>query len=195
MIRHDCEQGSMEWYRIKLGVPSASNFHKIITPGGKASTQAAAYMYRLIAEKLLLESMDSDINTEWVQRGREQEPYAAAQFEFAENVELERVGFVTDDKRRLGCSPDRLIKGRNESLEVKCPSPWVQIGYLLDGPGTDYKPQVQGQLMIGEFDSVHFYAFHPRMPAFHRITHRDQTFMKTMVPLLDQFLETLQRET
>jgi hypothetical protein len=56
-----CEQGSMDWYRLRMGIPTASQFHKIVTPGGKLSEQRHAYMYRLIAERLLMESMDQPL--------------------------------------------------------------------------------------------------------------------------------------
>ena len=32
MKRFDCEQGSPEWFALRRGVPTASEFHRIITP-------------------------------------------------------------------------------------------------------------------------------------------------------------------
>ena len=37
------EQGSNEWIAARLGLPTASNFDKIITPGGKLSTSSRKY--------------------------------------------------------------------------------------------------------------------------------------------------------
>lgn len=191
-----CEQGSGEWYRLKMGKPSASNFHKIMTPATmKPSTQARSYMYRLIAERLLMESMEQQLHVEWIEAGKENEPNAVAQFEFMHGLELERVGFVTTDDGRIGCSPDRLVKDKSEAVEIKCPAPWTMIGYLLDGPGADYKPQVQGQLMVGEFERVHFYAYNTRMPALHIITEPDPAYMKTLGRLVSDFAEELDRMT
>ena len=196
MKHHKVDQGSAEWYNARLGVPTASNFHKILTPTGKASTQASCYMYRLIAEKLLRDTMDDQIgHVQWVEHGLMEEPHAAQQFEFITELQLEPAGFITTDDDRLGCTPDRLVKGRNEAVEIKCKSPPLQIGYLLDGPGNDYRPQVQGQLLVGEFDKVHFYAYHPRMPAFHDITRRDEPYLKLLGPALQAFLQVLEEKT
>jgi hypothetical protein len=178
-----------------MGIPTASMFHKIVTPGGKLSEQRHAYKYRLIAERLLAESMDHPISVEWVERGKELEPYAIKNFQFQYEVELEPIGFVTDDHGLVGCSPDGLIKGTNEAVEIKCPAPWTQIGYLLDGLSNDYKPQVQGQLMVGGFDRVHFYAYHDRMPPLHLVTLPDLSFQKIVFRLVLDFCEELDRAT
>jgi hypothetical protein len=195
---HRVDQGSAEWYKLRLGIPTASMFHKIVTPGGKESTQARAYMYRLIAERLLRDTMDQMPYVEWAERGKVVQPQAEQQFELVNEVKLEPGGFVTTDDGRLGCSPDALVMIKGvpcEPVEIKCPAPWTQIGYLLDGPGNDYKPQVQGQLYVGAFDLAHFYAYHPQMPAAHVQTERDQKFMKTMADLLERFLDTLDKDT
>ena len=82
-----------------------------------------------------------------------------------------------------------------EAVEIKCPMPWTQIGYLLDGPGEHYQPQVQGHLYIGEFERVHFYSWHPRMPPVYAITTRDDAYIRTMARLLADFCDELADET
>jgi len=189
------QQGSPEWYQVRLGIPTASEFHRILTPGGQPSKQARPYMYRLIAERVLGESMDDRFTgTEWMHRGKREEPNAAAQFAFTNDMVLEEVGFVTTNDGRMGCSPDRLISGRNEIVEVKAPAPWTQVGYLLDGPGDQYKAQVQGQLLIGEYECVHFYAWHPRMPPVHIVTLRDEPYLKLLDRHLQEFVDQLDEE-
>ena len=193
---HRVDQGTAEWHALRIGIPTTSNFHRIITPGGKPSTKARPYLYRLIAEILLNEPMDDGLGRlEWVERGKIEEPNAAAQLEFTRDMQLEPVGFITTDDGRLGCTPDRLVTGKNEAVEIKCPAPWTQIGYMLDGPGEDYKPQVQGQLYVGEFERVHFYSWHPRMPPVYAITTRDEKYIKDMARMLAEFLDDLADET
>lgn len=195
-VYRNFEQGSADWYRCRLGIPTASQFNKIITPArGELSSQAKGYMYRLIAERLLKDSMDDQINVEWIERGKEMQPAAAAQFQLVNDLTVEPVGFITTDDGLWGCSPDYLVKGKREGVEVKCPAPWTQIQYLLDGPGVDYRPQVQGQLLIGEFEVNHFYAFHPRMPARHIVTLRDEEYIRKMTFALIEFTELLAQET
>ena len=45
--------------------------------------------------------------------------------------------------------------------------------------------------MVGEFDRVFFYSYHPRMPAFDIVTNRDKAFIKIMEQLLLDFCEQL----
>ena len=187
------EQGSAEWYRLRLGKPTSSNFHKIVTPKGEPSKQATKYMYRLIAERLLNETMDDEIGfVKWVAAGREQEPYAVKQFEFVNEVELEPGGFVTSNDGRIGASPDRLFKGHKESLEIKSPAPWTQLQYLLEGPDDAYIAQTQGHLLVGdEFDAVHFYAFNERTPPFYKVILRDQRYQGVLASALNVFCDKL----
>lgn len=190
----DCQQGSVEWYAARIGRPTSSQFHKIITPTGKVSSQAQAYMYRLVAERLLRETMDDYLGSvQWAERGKMLEHDAAAQFEFSHEVKLKPVGFVTTDDGRVGCSPDRFITGRRESVEIKCPAPWNHVKYLLEGPGDDYKPQVQGQLFVAELDAVHFYSYHPRCPPVEFTVYRDEFYIRMMAALLANFLQHLDR--
>lgn len=190
------EQGSTRWYELRLGIPTASNFNKIITPKGDKSKQARKYQYRLIAERLLKESQDDQLGmVRWVEHGNENEPKAAAMYEFTNEMRLEPGGFVTTDDGRIGCSPDRLLDSGRQALELKAPAPWTQVGYLLDGPGDDYRPQVQGQLYVGGFEAVHFYSYHPQMPAVHLVTPPDRGFQRLLQPTLNAFCDELDQLT
>jgi hypothetical protein len=203
---HRCAQYSDHWHQLHIAIPTASNFHKILTPGGAKSGQWSKYMHRLIAEKLLNEHLPERPTTEeresknyWMDRGIEMEPIAVKAFEKEHEMQLEPVGFVTS-LGRLGCSPDGLIVGKNESVEIKAPAPWTQVSYLLaeendpKGPWKDYRPQVQGQLLVGGFDCVHFYTFHPRMPRRYVVTLPNSGYMATLRQALDDFLGDFDKE-
>ena len=193
--RYFVDQGTPEWHHLRLGIPTASQFHRIITPAGKPSAQANQYRNQLIAERLLLEPTESRVDhIQWVERGKFEEPHAASQFEFVTGLELEPIGFITNDEKSLGCSPDRLVVGRNEAVEIKCPQAGTHIGYLLDGL-TDYRAQVQGQMLVGGFDRVHFYSWHKRMPPKRIITERDEEYIALMAKELARFVEELDTKT
>jgi hypothetical protein len=151
MIIHDCVQGSERWHRLRLGIPTASCFSKIVTPGGKLSKQSDAYLRRLLAEWLYgapLEDPESTYRSEWMQRGHDLEESAVHAYEFQTGHTAEKVGFVTDDDGKLGCSPDRLI-GETGLLEIKVPAPPTHVGYMLTGSiEQEYTPQLQGQLLL-----------------------------------------------
>ena len=186
MIHHDVDQGSTEWLKLRIGIPTASNFHKIVTPTGKLSKQSRHYAFFLVAEKLLNQSLESLQGLEWIERGKELEPAAVKMFEFERDVETRPCGFITTDDMRMGCSPDRLV-GTNGALELKCPAPQTHVAYMLDGFGDDYVPQVQGQLLIGEFAYVDRYSYHPELPPVLVRTHRDEAFISTLSGALEQF--------
>jgi hypothetical protein len=193
----DVMQGSDEWHRLRLGIPTASSFDKIVTPK-KCQLSASAYKYalQLVAERLLNEPTMSLDASAWMERGREMEPDAVRQYEFAEDVKTVPVGFITDDAGTMGCSPDRIVLSEQRiGLEVKCPSPAVHLGYLLDGKPDEYKPQVQGQILIAELDRADFYSFHPRMPAALIRTVRDDDYIDKLCSALGAFNELLHELT
>jgi hypothetical protein len=200
---HNVDPYTQEWWKARLGIPTASQFHRIITNGGKPSAQAREYMACLVAERLLgRTSQHRSVNTEWVERGNMLEPEALLKFQqVAYNKPpyrqfiLKTVGFVTTDDGRMGCSPDAMIEGSVEAVEAKCPSDHVHMGYLLDGPGNDYKAQVQGQLLVGGWDKVHFFSYHPRMPYCWREIGRDKKYLALLKPMMDEFCDELDRMT
>jgi hypothetical protein len=192
---HVVDQGTEAWWKLRRGIPTASQFHKIITPTGKPSAQARPYLYKLVAERLLNETMEDNTNTPWMEWGKQMEAEAIIKFQEKKELILERISFVTSDDGRIGCSPDCLVKGSVEAVEIKCPAPWTQMGYLLDGPGNDYRPQVQGQLLVGSWEAVHFFAYHPRMPSRYDYTQRDKAYIKLMDDLLDKFCDDLDEQT
>ncbi len=187
-----CEQGSADWYFARLGIPTASCFDQIVTPAkGQLSKSSVKYAYRLITERLLNTPTESLEGQQWMERGKELEPRAVAQYEFVTEFETEPVGFITTDDGQIGASPDRLIKGKTIGLEIKCPAPHTHLGYLLDGPGETYRPQVQGQLYVAELERADFYSYHPRMPAYTLATPRDEPYIKLLAAALNAFNEQL----
>lgn len=75
--------------------------------------------------------------------GIPREPETREQFAHSQHVDLKLVGFVASDDGKLGCSPEALIKGRQDGLEINVPTAPVHVGYMLDGPDLTYKGQVQ----------------------------------------------------
>jgi hypothetical protein len=57
-IFHEGAQYSEEYDRLKIGIPTSSNFHKIITPQGKPSRQWRDYACVLIAERILQQRIE-----------------------------------------------------------------------------------------------------------------------------------------
>jgi len=190
---HAVEQGTDEWRKLRMGIPTSSAFERILTAGGKPSIQARAYAFQLIAEKMLGRPLDDFGGTYWMQRGTELEPEAARAYEFQQQVDTQKVGFITNDAGTIGCSPDRLVLGHPGALEVKCYSPQNHIAVAVDGFGDKHIPQVQGQLLIGEFEWVDRWAYHPDMPPVRVRTFRDEDYIAKLAEALEKFQEMMAR--
>lgn len=200
------QQGAPDWFRLRAGIPTASAFDQIVTPK-KGEPAAARYKYacRLIAERLLRWQADSLDQIEHIEDGRRNEPFAVAQLQAVAGIETHRVGFVTTSDGRFGASPDRAIGGTPAlavedgslscTVEVKSPSIPRQFEYCLLGQGDAYRCQVQGQLYVAEADKAIWYSYHPRMPACHVETGRDEDFIAKLRDGLERFSDELEEMT
>lgn len=161
MIVVDCEQGTDEWWQARLGMPTASEFDKILTPAKlEPSRSATLYMDKLIGE-WIRGKPDETFQSEWMKRGHEVEDEARQYYAFMYDCEPEQVGFCKTDDGSCGCSPDALI-GDDGGLEIKCVSPGVQIGYWRDGRlPLAYKLQVIGSLYVTGREYWDFLSYHP----------------------------------
>lgn len=190
------EQGSEAWLALRIGIPTASMFGKIVTTKkAELSAQAHSYALRLVAERLLntpATLFGGDYSGPWMERGKDMEPLAVAQYQFQFEVETIPVSFITTDDGRIGCSPDRLVVSEKRiGLEIKSPSPQVHLGYLLDGVDDDYKPQIQGQLLVGEFERVDLYSYNPSMPPALIQTVPDEPYVAKLRAALLRFVDIL----
>ena len=190
MITLNVEQGSAAWLAVRRGIPTASQFDKLITAKKlQPSEQAPKYRNLLLAEWLLGANLDEDAS-QFMERGSALEEGAFDFYEMRQDVDVERVGFVLRDDRRTGCSPDGLV-GADGGLELKCPSPQVHLGYLLDGMGDAYKAQVQGCLLICEREWWDWLSYHPTLPPVLVRCYRDEPFLKALSGILNAFCDHL----
>lgn len=182
------DQRSPEWYAARLGVPSASNFAKVVTPGGKKSTQVESYLNRLVADIITGRSDQQEPN-EAMQRGTELEPEARSYYELIMGP-VEEVGFCIHDDG-FGCSPDGMV-GDDGLLEIKCPLAHTHVEYLRDDciPSI-YVPQVQGQLLVTGRKWCDFLSYHPDMKPLLVRVERDEKFCATLHEALKELVENI----
>lgn len=183
----DVIQGSEQWEQIRKGVPTASNFDRIITPAkGQLSAEYKAYAAELLAETMC--DVVPMLPTQWMEWGSENEPYAVEAYETLTGLHTVMAGFVwPDDHERYGCSPDRLV-GDDGLLEIKCPKPGLVVQFHADGEFPKaYKPQVQGQLLITGRAWCDFVAYHPQLKPFMLRVGRDEKYIEKLRIALDVF--------
>lgn len=186
---HNVKQNTPEWLQLRLGIPTSSEFHKLLTPKGKLSEQSQGYMHWLLAEWMLGVPLDSE-QTQWMERGGEMEDQAVASYEFERDIATERVGFVTTDDRLIGSSPDRLAS--DGLLEIKCPLAHTHVGYMLNRAVDEkYKPQVQGQLYVCEREWVDLQSYYPGLPTVIIRVNRDEKYIENLDAVLKSFVEIM----
>jgi hypothetical protein len=143
-------QGSDEWLRLRMGKPTASEFHRIMTrtKGPSKAETVRGYQIELLTE-LILDQPLSGVTTASMRHGNAYEATARAAYEMLYG-ETELCGFLTDDAETYGASPDALV-GEDGSVEIKCPAkPAIHVAYMMnhDALIEEYFIQTQGQLFV-----------------------------------------------
>lgn len=174
-IFNNIDQGTPEWHAIRAGIPTASNFDKIIKANGSRSDQAKTYIHQLVGERLLGHAEDG-FKSEWMERGTELESEARALYEFISGNDVCQVGFMRLGYPSCGCSPDGLV-GDDGGLEIKCPKLSTHIKYALSGKlPSDYHRQVMGSLFVSGRKWWDFMSYYPGLDPFIVRVYPDQAF-------------------
>lgn len=174
-------QGSDEWRLARLGVLTASEFHRVITPKTrKPSASIDALVGEKAAEWAIGEPLE-DFSSGMTDRGTGLEDEAAQMYALETGEEPVKVGLILSDDGLVGASPDRLV-GDDGLLEIKCPGPKAMVGYLLD-PKTleeEYRCQVMGQLLVTSRRWVDLYAYSPALPSVRVRVQRSEEFIAAL---------------
>ena len=196
MIIHNVEQGTDEWRKARIGIPTASEFHKILSPTGEASKQWEAYAHKILAEEMLGHAIDG-YKSQQMLDGIAREAESIAFYEFQRDVICKRVGFITDDERSMGCSPDALV-GDDGILETKNPEAPTHVGYLLEGDklkeniAKKYYPQIQGALLITGRKWIDIQTDFPGLPRQITRVGRDEQYLRLMRQYILEFNKKLE---
>lgn len=191
----DVPQNSDEWYEARRGIPTASNFGKIMAKGeGKVRR---SYLLHLAAELITGEPLETYSNAD-MERGREQEAEAARLYAYANECEIQRVGFIKSRINGLpvGYSPDGLI-GDSGLVEIKSKRGDLLIGTILNGkfPGEHYW-QCLGGMLVAERDWIDLVCYWPGIPLFTKTLQRGDKQvaddMRLLLEEIERFNDELQ---
>lgn len=199
MIVHDVVQGSREWYALRLGIPTVSQFPRFIT---KAKLQYAAgakgLVAELVAEKILGRPCDwgAGDSTIWTDRGTDMEDEAWRWYEAYTDADTRAVGFVTTDQGGVGGSPDRLVLGPDGEpvggVEIKCRSAKNHMECVLSAtPATAEPLQVQGYLWLTGLPWWDVVAFNPDLPKRIDRVYPDGETFKAIEACLDRLAQDI----
>jgi hypothetical protein len=190
MQKHNVQQGSNEWFELRAGIPTASDFHKIVTPTGKLSKQSDALANLLVAERLVGHRVSDFKGNSYTERGNELEAQAVSAYEFLSGNQTEEAGFWVSDG--CGASPDRLV-GEDGLLEIKCPAAHNHVALMLSGKiDQEHYPQIQGQLMVTGRQWVDIVSYHPELEPIVCRVIRDEEYIATLRQAIIELNETIE---
>ena len=188
----DCKQYTAEWWDTRKGIPTASNFGRIVTPKQwKPATGRWSYLCELIADYYNPHyGQHEQYVSDAMAHGSYTEPEARRYYEFTKGVVVDEVGFCVEDKGRYGCSPDGLV-GDDGACEFKAPDLKTHVGWLLDNCVPDkYLPQCHGVLLVTGRKWIDFMSYCPPLPnVVHRVEPSDKT--EKLAAYLEDFCEEL----
>lgn len=190
------EQGSSDWLKMRLGVITASCAHDLLpSKTGKGFKQARqTYMNQLIAE--ICTGRGEELNAKALSWGKENEVAARAAYQFEAGEKIEDGGFIYGLDKRVGCSPDGIVTGKNKGLELKCPySSDTHINFLVqDVIKDEYITQCQWSMWVAGFDVWAFASFDPRMKKHMikiQLIERDPKMMALFDEIVPGFIEEM----
>jgi len=184
MIIHDVEQGSPEWHAKRAGKATTSVFSRLITSTGAVSTGLEDYAMDLAIE-LFNGEPSMKFGGNWsTERGHEIEPEACADYENIMQVDVEHVGFITDNLMRYGCSPDGLV-GKDGGLEIKCKTDKEHLKmlmkYEIDGmTPAEHIAQPQGCMFVTGRKWWDLHLYHPKMRSVTIRQYPDKLYFKIL---------------
>lgn len=167
LINREIIQGEPEWFARKAGKPSASSASRVITSQGARSKSLIGYAQELAGEAFAGKSLNEWAGNAATQFGNDMEEESRLAYSLLKDCEVTQCGFIEDDARRFLVSPDGLI-GEDGLLECKN-KPKLHLSTLIyykkhgDIP-TDYKSQLQMQLLISEREWVDIFYYSKNLP-------------------------------
>jgi len=167
MKTYMCEQYSPQWWNLRRGIPTASQFDRIMTPVKRQYSSAARKYARELVAESAVNWTPPFYASQAMQHGTNTEPEARAWYAFTyDDLPVQQVGFCVTDDGLIGCSPD-FLAGSVGGGEIKCPQPDTHLGYLDDCVlPPDYACQVHGSLIVTGRQWWDFVSYCPGLPPF-----------------------------
>lgn len=196
MIEIPVEQGKPEWHKLRRGIPTASEFGRIITPAkGDYAKGAETYAAELVAESL--GEYRTFQGTPDTDRGIRLEGEAVKWLKLRYGYAFREVGFCRSDCGRYGATPDRMMD-LNVPLEVKCPMLKTLIGWRTDWLDDgilplEHKAQIHGEMFVTGADRCVFVAYSDNPYAEHlMIEVKRDDFTKRLGDAVLKFCDRLE---
>jgi hypothetical protein len=190
-IHRELQQKSWDWFKARAGKVTGSELKNLITDKLKirswASEMPNNYLHRKVAEKWRGEALQSFGGNQQTDQGVIYEEQARNFFASLLESDIETVGGIESDDKRLWCSPDGLI-GESVGLEIKCPNADTQVGWLLaGGVPEEHVLQVQFSLWVSRFKHWWFMSYCKDFPHLAIAVEPDDITAAIIVEAVEDF--------
>lgn len=184
MKHHKIEQNTEEWFKLRCGKITASEFKTCFSSESTKGYKGLIYQKR--AEIRTGEKEDS-FKSEWMERGNELENEAKQAYESYMFQDVQNGGFY-EYSEYIGASPDGLLND-DGLIEIKCPKASTMERYLEENRlPPEYKYQVHGQMLCSGRKYVEFVCYHPKYDLFIKRIERDEAIINEIKEKLDKIL-------
>lgn len=190
MIRHPAEQNSEAWLYARAGIPTASEFGRILTD--KFSTRTGEMPFTYLCEKLAEKwtGRPAPGFGSWsADQGQILEKEALPWVELELNKSADRPGLLLTDDRRVGCSPDGLLPSDGGGIEIKCPEATQHVKTLVRGTVPDeHLCQIHGGMYVTGLRHWWFLSYRRGFPNVLLKVERDDQIQEKIHGALTSFL-------
>lgn len=200
---NDIMQGTDEWYSIRLGKLTASDFHVML---GKSQAKVDK-LWEIIFERITQNTDQEPFSTFAMERGKILEAEARRLYSAINEIPVMETGFVEPDEDNeyygfIGASPDGLV-GDDCGLEIKCPlgKNFLQWTSLHEGVRTvdyikpEYRTQIEFNLMITGRKYWDFCLYHPLLGLAVRRIMSDPDIRRNIEKSLAECVEFIKSKT
>ena len=189
MIVHDgFKQGDLEWALLRAGIPTASEFDKLLTPEFKLrdGEMPKTYLATKVAEAWQGGPLPS-FQSEEMNQGQILEQEVIPWYELEFGLAVQRPAFIQTDDRRVGCSPDGIIAD-SYGIEIKCPEAHTHTKYVLNGDlPKDHRAQVHGGMYVTGLQRWQFISYRRHFPKLVLMIERDEEIQAQIHEALTRF--------
>lgn len=193
----DVQQNTQEWFDLRLGKITSSNFSKIMANDPKVFGKPAIEYAQKVALEIVTGQRDetSNFKNAYMDRGHELEPIAIHLYELETFRKVTNGGF--NDCGRYGDSPDSNI-GKDGCLEIKSVIPNIQWNRIKKGGiDTSHKWQIHGHIWLGKKEWCDFVSYCPEMPESKQLhiyrVHRDEDMINSLKIRTKEFLKEVDK--
>lgn len=190
-VIHHCEQGTAEWFDLRKGIPTSSEFECLMKRGRDGKSYSATrrtYMLQLAGEVLTGEPPEA-FSSIYTDRGKRLEPEARDLYAMLTDTAPQEVGFITNFG--AGASTDSLI-GENGILEIKSKKPALLVEAIdNDKFVEEHQAQCQGSLWVAEREWIDLVLYWPGLPPFIKRAYRDEAYIAQLASEVAKFNDEL----